>query len=46
MKGQPNNKPRIQPVVGKRDGMMKKTLPKRNVPIKRNPLRPAGRKYA
>lgn len=26
--------------------MMKKTLPKRNVPIKRKPLRPAGRKYA
>ncbi len=26
--------------------LMKKTLPKKNVPIKRAPLRPAGRKYA
>lgn len=44
MKGLPDKRPRLQPVVGKRDGIMKHTPPKRNVPIKRNPLRQARRK--
>lgn len=38
------SKPRGQ--LKKTMPLMKKILPKKNMPIKRAPLRPAGRKYA